>query len=406
MRRAFIVAGTAAAVLWSVAGTPVARASARSGETWAAYELIAAAAGVRVSSVVPGAPGHNQVAGLSDAWAEAQLDDLGASTARAAVAYPGAPFLSVVEVAKNGATGGAPDNPAREQTEHPFIATSSYPAQESDTRRAGTYVATAESTDDRSMASTMSSSSAEASSVTAEVVRHDSGALETRATSTVEGVVVGDFAAGRISSTSTITQVPGGAPAMDSELVADAATLGGAPLPLRPGTVVATDSTTVRYLEGRSGEWGVTSPVIEVTVTAHASPSGSGPSTVVTTIAESAVAIAADADVVAAEFSRDLTQSAGWEPSTDAADSGEALQRMAGAVSADLGSQLSNGATAGWPTPSGTGTYFPRSDRGAARPLATLTTNDVRWYLPIVVTGLAMACALVVLRRGGVRVWR
>ena len=402
MRRArrFLVAGTVAAVLWSVA--PLAGASARASDTWSAYELTAAAAGVRVSSVVPGAPGHNEVAGLSNAWAEAHLDDLGASTARAAVGYPGAPLLSVVEVAKNGATGGAPDNPAREETDHPFIATSSYPAQESDTRRAGTYVATAESAGHRSEASTTSSSSAEASSVTAEVVRHEGGSLETRATSTVEGVVVGDFAAGRIRSTSTITRAPGGSPVMGTELAVDVASLDGAPLPLQPGTVVATDSTTVRYLGGRSGDWGVRSPVIEVTVTAPASPSGSGSSTVVTTIAESAVAIAADTDPGTAE----LTLGGGWEPGTAAGGSSEALQPFPGSRPSDLSSELSSGTPAGWSPVADAGSFSPGSDQVAARRVATLTTSDSRWYLPIVVTGLAIASALVVLHRRGVRVWR
>lgn len=348
-----------------VAGAFAVMAPARA--SWASYEAVAVADGVRVLVNVPGAPVQDTAADAGSPTAQARLDGFGSSTAYAAAPFPGDVVLNVPGIASGAIDQDVPA--------YPLIAASSHPTQPETSAGGGALSA-------RSAATTSAANATSGPATSTAEVSRNGDALHASATALVEGFSVGPLSLARVTATATAQRAPDGTVARSSKLEVT-----GMPDDLAG---LQQQGITVRYLDEAERPDGVVSPGLEVTAAVPIGLGVSGTSTITWTLGRATAlvpATAAPALAVAAPVDGPLAVVPG-EPAA------------AGQVASVLG-----GSTLVAIPPTGLRSVIPARPTAGLHPVpAEVWPHD--FYVLLIIAGVAAIAVTQALRVWGVRrVW-
>lgn len=369
---------------------------------WDAYTAVAEADGLQVSVHVPGGPLNDDVLDAGSPRAQAQLDSLGTSVAFAAAPWPG-------ELLANS-TGLLSGIIGRPLPSYPLIARSSHPTKDQDHQSAGPVTLTARSA--AAAASSRGTDSSSATDSTADVSRSEAGDLSAKASSVLQGLVVGPLELGRVEARAAATRRTDGSLQRTSaatvaavrvagqavELTERGLVLAGTTVPLSPADPalreLADAGVVVRWVAEQELPDGVVSPGVEITLTAPVSLAGGGSSFVRWTVGRSSARVAVSG--------RPQTQSElPPEPAPVAPNPAPPPSGEQGGVT-PVDGPVPAGAAAPAPGPVAAPAALGVDVRAGRRSIEVWPT----FYLPLVAAGLLALGSAAALRRWGVRrVW-
>jgi hypothetical protein len=243
------------------------------------YDATVDAAASRAYVTIPGGPVADQIVDLGFARAQAHLNSLGTSTARAALPYPGDIPLGLPGLAS---TFGVPAH----IPSYPLFAESSNPSTRSASAAAAPVVLTATSDDTSSVARADidSGQAAAPSSRTEASVKATADHVVALATTTVRGLAIGPVSLDALTATASVTRSPSGLSRTSTlravglsiagtPLTLDqrGITLAGTTLPLSASgalrTVLKAAGVDLTFLAGHRTANGVVSPSLLITST-------------------------------------------------------------------------------------------------------------------------------------------
>lgn len=283
---------------------------ARAATDWVAFDVLAAADGLRATTFVPGGPLNDRVFDAGVPRSQARIDGLGSSTAFASTAYPDELVLNVPGIAAGASRQNVPG--------YPGITYSSHPTQPESNVDAGAAAMLARSDAASSAAEArVGTLGTLATGLQTDVdVRRDSrGTLHARSASAVEGLTVGPLTIARLTSTVEVSRTPGAAlaPVVSTRVIG--ARVGGQEVAITADGLQAAEparsrlaaaNITIRWLHRVDAGDSVTAPGIEITAELPASLTGSGTSTVTLSLGRATVSVSGRSGDVASDVAGDL----------------------------------------------------------------------------------------------------
>ena len=377
-------------------------AAAAPARAWMSYTVSAEAAGIRVDTDIPAAPGDDRIAAAEAPRARAAVDGLGTSAADAAAVAPGDTLRSLHGIAANLATGPLPMSPVPAM---PLVAESSHPTVAEKKIAQPPVVLHARSTQTTSTGSAGWDATASSGLTVAAVSGAADATLQAAATTEVVGFAVGSVAIGRITSTVAMERRPGGEATHATELAVTGLTVNGASVDVGPHRAFTSKNVAIRYLEADETDGAVVAPGLAITITLPQS-FADDPSVLTYTLgraeAELHATPAPDRPTISPEGLTPPASPQHDEPEGKAPDAGSTIPPSSPVAPRPVGSTLEPELALATPD------LEPAVAAPFTRPHAPVLAADIRpwsagWYLPLIAVAASLTAALIWFRRAGVR---